>query len=116
MAASRRENNSKRVFKDVGSLQRMGEALGWRRGIGNTTAFPKENAQFGSKAGNAAGEIPPHQLNATPGKGHVSTSDGSFKGRSEDGNYNVTYHSAGTHGIRDNTKVYQAPNPYKRKK
>lgn len=76
MSAPRRERDNKRTFKDVGSLQRMGEALGWRRGIGDTTAFPKENARFGSKAGNAAGEIPPHQLNEFPGKGHVTTNRG----------------------------------------
>ena len=67
MAAPRRERDETRVFK------RMGDALGWSRGIGTTAnvSFPKENARYGSKAGNAAGEIPPHELNVHLGKGHV---------------------------------------------
>ena len=72
MPAPRRERDETRVFK------RMGDALGWSRGTGTTAnvSFPKENARYGSKAGNAAGEIPPHELNAFPGKGHVTTNRG----------------------------------------
>lgn len=45
MAKQRRENDSRRIFKDVGSLQRMGEALGFQK-VTEGRKFPERESHF----------------------------------------------------------------------
>jgi len=49
VGAKRREHNSRRVFKNVGSLQRMGEALGWKRDTGEEFGSERNPVAYNPK-------------------------------------------------------------------
>jgi hypothetical protein len=64
--ADDRARDSRRVFKEMGSLQRMGEALGWDRTVhqGVTRAHKTEDKDKASQGYYSKGSF-------VPGEGHV---------------------------------------------